>query len=84
MHSETCKPQPARRCPALAALDQAQRYTIAEAALYLRSSAWSVFRDIREGRLVVIREGARTFIPGSEIARRSRIPQPESDQRASA
>ena len=70
--------------PILAPLDIQQRYTVAESALYLRSSSWSVFRDIREGRLNVIREGQRTYIPGSELARRSRIEQPAFDQRASA
>jgi excisionase family DNA binding protein len=67
--------------PVLPALDVNQRYTILEAAAYLRISRTSVFADIREGRLMPIREGARTLIPGTEIARRSRIPSP-ADQAA--
>lgn len=84
MNPDSLKPRSAKPCPTLAPLDIQQRYTVAESALYLRSSLWSVFRDIREGRLTVIREGARTFIPGSEIARRSRIDPEAFDQRASA
>jgi len=61
--------------PALAPLDQAQRYSIEETILYLRSSRKTVFDDIRHGRLVTIKEGKRRFVPGSEIARRSRVTQ---------
>jgi hypothetical protein len=59
--------------PVLAPLDPAQRYSIEEAILYLRSSRRTIFSDIREGRLATIREGKRRFVPGSEIARRSRL-----------
>jgi Helix-turn-helix domain len=58
----------------LPSLDVAQRYSIEEAIRYLRSSRASVYRDIREGRLRVIKERKRTFVPGSEIARRSLVP----------
>jgi hypothetical protein len=54
-------------------VDAAQRYTPEESADYLRTSRWSVFKDLREGRLRAIREGRRTFIPGSEIIRRSTL-----------
>ena len=84
MNPDSRKPQSATARPILAPLDLAQRYTVAEAALYLRSSVWSVFRDIRERRLTVIREGTRVYVPGTELARRSRVEGPESDQRASA
>jgi excisionase family DNA binding protein len=60
--------------PVLPALDSAQRYSVEEAIAYLRSSRKTVFDDIREGRLASIKEGKRRFIPGSEIARRSRLP----------
>jgi excisionase family DNA binding protein len=59
--------------PALDPLDTLQRYSVEEAAAYLRHSRWAVYRDLREGRLLAIREGHRTFIPGTEIARLSRI-----------
>ena len=60
--------------PALPPLDPAQRYSIEESILYLRSSRKNVFDDIREGRLATIKEGKRRFVPGSEIARRSKLP----------
>jgi hypothetical protein len=37
-----------------------------------------VFKDLKEGRLRAIREGRRTFIPGTEIIRRSTLPTSES------
>lgn len=58
----------------LAPLDPLQRYTVEEAIAYLRSSRASVYHDISEGRLAVIKEGARTYVPGSEIVRRSSCP----------
>ena len=59
--------------PVLPPLDIAQRYSIDETIAYLRSSRKTVFEDIREGRLATIKEGKRRFVPGSEIARRSRL-----------
>jgi len=55
-------------------LDEAQRYSIAEAERYLRLSHDSVYQRIRDGRLRVIEDGGRRYIPGSEIARLSRLP----------
>ena len=55
-------------------LDLSQRYTIPEAISYLRSSRKTIYEDIRQGRLATIKEGKRRFVPGSEIARRSRVP----------
>lgn len=57
----------------LPALDPAQRYTVEETIRYLRSSRATVYRDIAQGRLRTIKEGARTYIPGSELVRRSTI-----------
>jgi hypothetical protein len=59
--------------PALPPLDPAQRYSIEEAIAYLRSSRKTLYDDISEGRLATIKEGKRRFVPGSEIARRSRL-----------
>jgi hypothetical protein len=59
--------------PALPPLDEKQRYSIDETIAYLRSSRKTVFDDIREKRLATIKEGKRRFVPGSEIARRSRL-----------
>jgi len=51
------------------------RYTIPEAAGLLRQSCSLTWRDIKDGSLRVIREGGRTFVPGSEIVRRSKLEQ---------
>ncbi len=59
--------------PALPALDPAQRYSIEEAIAYLRTSRKTLFDDIKHRRLLTIKEGKRRFVPGTEIARRSRI-----------
>jgi predicted DNA-binding transcriptional regulator AlpA len=57
----------------LAPVDTAQRYTIAEATCYLRISHASIYKEINARRLRVLRHGKRTFVPGSEIARLSRL-----------
>jgi predicted DNA-binding transcriptional regulator AlpA len=67
--------------PPLAPVDLAQRYTIAEAISYLRTSRASIYRTINSRRILVIKEGKRTFVPGSEIARLSRL---ESEANARA
>lgn len=72
------KTPPRKVRPVLPPVDAGQRYSVEETALYLRSSRWSVFMDLREGRLRAIREGRRTYIPGSEIIRRSTLPASES------
>jgi hypothetical protein len=59
--------------PVLPPLDERQRYSIEESILYLRSSRKTLFDDIKNGRLATIKEGKRRFVPGSEIARRSRL-----------
>jgi hypothetical protein len=57
----------------LPALDTAQRYSVAEALAYLRTSRASLYKLIAAGNLRVIKEGKRTFCPGSEIAKLSRV-----------
>jgi excisionase family DNA binding protein len=59
---------------ALPPLDSAQRFTVDEAIAYLRSSRQTVYKLINAGELRVIKEGNRTYVPGSEIARRSTLP----------
>jgi len=54
-------------------VDVNQRYTVDEAGAYLRKSRTSIYDDIAAGRLRIIKEGARTFVPGSEIAGRCRL-----------
>ena len=65
-------------------LDPAQRYTIAEAIRYLRTSRKSIYEAIATGDLKTIAEGSRRtkrgqlagrrYVPGSEIARLSQAP----------
>jgi hypothetical protein len=57
----------------LSPLDVNQRYTIAEAAAYLRQSRTKTFQDIKGGLIEVIRDGKRVYVPGSVIADRSKI-----------
>jgi hypothetical protein len=58
----------------LAPLDERQRYSISETVRYLRISRASVYNLIRQGDLRTIREGARQFVPGAEIIKRSTLP----------
>jgi prophage regulatory protein len=53
-------------------VDVAQRYTIKEATFYLRISHASIYKEINAGRIRILKQGKRTFVPGSEIARLSR------------
>jgi hypothetical protein len=54
-------------------IDPRQRYTIEETKAYLRLSRASVYQRINNGSLQIIKDGKRTFVPGSEIARLSSI-----------
>jgi hypothetical protein len=59
----------------VAAFNPLLRFTVAEAAGLLKQSVSKTWVDIRENKLSVIREGGRVFVPGSEIVRRSSLPQ---------
>jgi excisionase family DNA binding protein len=59
---------------ALPPLDIFQRYTLEEAARYLRQSRVTTHNDIKQGKLEVIKEGRRRYVPGSSIAARSAAP----------
>lgn len=54
-------------------LDSQQRYDIRETSAYLRKSVSTLYVDIAEGKLRVIKDGGRTYVPGSEIARLSSV-----------
>ena len=58
---------------ALPPLDPQQRYSIPEASAYLRQSRSKTYTDIGAGTLVTIKDGKRTYIPGTAIAERSRV-----------
>jgi excisionase family DNA binding protein len=59
--------------PFLPPLDPLQRYTVPEASAYLRQSKSKTYQDIANGVLSVLKDGRRTYVPGSEIAARSRM-----------
>jgi excisionase family DNA binding protein len=56
----------------LPSLDEHQRYSIDEARSYLRVSRAKLYLKIQAGEIATIKDGRRTFVPGSEIARLSR------------
>lgn len=60
---------------ALPVLDPLQRYSISEADSLLRQSRSKTYEDIANGVLRVTKDGARTYVPGSEIIRRSALSQ---------
>jgi excisionase family DNA binding protein len=60
--------------PRLPPLDLNQRYTVPEAAEYLRVCVATVNIYIAQNTLKTIKDGGRRFVPGSEIARRSAAP----------
>lgn len=61
--------------PHLPPLDPAQRYTVSEALAYLRISRSRFYQNIDCGEIKILKDGSRTFVPGSEIARASCAPQ---------
>ena len=56
---------------ALPPLDELQRYTIVEAAAYLRISRARLYEKIARGEVATFKDGRRTFVAGREIARHS-------------
>ena len=52
-------------------LDVLQRYTIPESSLFLRQSEAKTHQDIAANKLRAIKDGGRTYVPGSAIAARS-------------
>jgi hypothetical protein len=59
-------------------LDLNQRYTIDEGSAYLRQSRAKTYKDINAGKLRILKDGSRTYIPGSEIAKRSLLSEVEA------
>jgi hypothetical protein len=52
-------------------LDLNQRYSIDEAALYLRQSVAQTYVDLASGKLHAFKDGRRTYVSGSAIAARN-------------
>ena len=59
----------------LPALDPNQRYEIPEASAYLRQSVAKTYCDIKAGKIRIIKDGGRSFMPGVEIIRCSSLPE---------
>lgn len=57
----------------LAPLDENRRYDIPLAAAYLGISRAKLYEKLAAGELQKLKDGRRTYIPGSEIARVSRV-----------
>lgn len=60
--------------PALPPIDPNRRYPLEQANAYLGQSRAKTYQDIGAGRLRVIKDGKRVYIPGSEIIRVSTLP----------
>jgi excisionase family DNA binding protein len=63
-----------KKAPELPPLDINQRFSVPEAAKYLRVSVATVNVYIAQNRIQTIKDGGRRFVPGSEIARKSALP----------
>jgi excisionase family DNA binding protein len=50
-------------------LDKQRRYTVEQALLYLSTSRVTLYKLIHAKKIKAIKEGRRTYIPGSEIVR---------------
>jgi len=59
--------------PAAFTFSEKLRYTVPQASALLGQSRAKTYCDLRDGQLRAIKDGQRTYIPGSEIARRSRL-----------
>ena len=67
--------KPARVYPTLPPVDTNRRYPIELAADYLFVSRATLWKRVRAGSVATIRDGKRVYLPGSEIARLSSVPQ---------
>lgn len=77
MQSSTGKIQKSRQAPKpIPPFDSQLRYTISEAAAYLKTSHMTIYKLLHSGDLEGIKEGCRTFITGRSIAARCAPPEP--------
>jgi hypothetical protein len=67
-------PMPASAPEPLGQLDPLRRYDVETALRYLGISRFTLYADIREGRIQTIKDRNRRFVPGSEICRLSSLP----------
>jgi hypothetical protein len=69
------KPKRRRRIDISTRVDPNRRYTVPDTSELLAQSVAKTYLDIQRKHLQIIKDGARTYIPGSEIIRRSTLPQ---------
>ena len=55
-------------------LDANQRYTVDEACEYLRISRNFLYKKVRQEQIKLIKDGNRSYVPGSELIAQSRVP----------
>jgi len=71
-----------REAPPLGLLDPLRRYSIEQAIAYLATSRFTIYKMIRDGKLRVLKDGRRTYCPGSEIVRLSSVqPRPDASHK---
>jgi hypothetical protein len=73
MPKKSANPKPRKIVPSPGPIDTNRRYPIKVANELLSQSNSKTYEDIAAGRLKIIKDGKRTYIPGSEIVRRSTV-----------
>ena len=73
MPKKSDNPKPRKIVPPPGLIDANRRYSIKVVNELLSQSNSKTYEDIAAGRLKVIKDGKRTYIPGSEIVRRSTL-----------
>lgn len=58
----------------LPALDPLRRYPVEQAMAYLGISRKRFYDNIKAGRIKIVKDGRRTFVPASEVIRCSQAP----------
>lgn len=71
MPKKSANPKPRKTVSAPGPIDTNRRYSIKVVNELLSQSNSKTYEDIAAGRLKIIKDGGRTYIPGSEIIRRS-------------
>ena len=73
MPKKSANPKPRKTVPPPGPIDTNRRYSIKVVNELLSQSNSKTYEDIAAGRLKVIKDGKRTYVPGSEIVRRSTL-----------
>lgn len=66
--------RPKSTAPRSEFFDPRLRYSIPKAAELLHAGTSTIWARIAAGSIAVIRDGGRTYVPGSEVERLSRAP----------